>query len=369
MSSADPLVGNINGQVGGDGTPVRARTVTLSDLTSVDGILDPLGYSDDASDAVARATANILSVNPWGTVAERSRWESSLVQALRYGTEAGARTTGRALQLAEEAGKAPADMVRVILDLAGAYPQFRAFVGSGDGAGRQLLRGWTHIQVGSTPLNLPDEHALAQGEATLSQRVDVTLVRALINTHVYALRQRGGSIYLDEAWVFLLAGRSELDQAGRLLREHGGSMVMFNQKVSEMRDAGLEGYFSRSLILPLKDRVEAEVALRIAGPDLVTPARLERLRAKATKGERRSVVPNWASMHHLVARDGEGRAVRNPDGSEQVVRGAVAYYADLDGHCVPVEIVLPPTFLEMTTTNAGVLLARRAAVQESVTVA
>ena len=89
-------------------------------------------------------------------------------------------------------------MVRAILDLAGVYPQFRAFVGSGDGAGRQSLRGWTHIQVGSTPLNLPDEHALAQGEATLSQRVDVTLVRALINTHVYALRQRGGSIYLDK---------------------------------------------------------------------------------------------------------------------------------------------------------------------------
>mgnify|MGYP000843725198 CR=1 FL=1 len=249
-----------------------------------------------------------------------------------------------------------------VLDLAGAYPQFRAFVGSDSGrAARHSLRGWTHIQVGSSPLNLPDEQALAAGDVTLSQRVDVTLVRALINTYIHLLRERGGSVYLDEAWVFLLVGRSELDAAGRLAREYGVSMVLFNQKVSEMRGAGLEGYFSRSLILPLKDRVEAETALHIAGPDLVTPERLTRLQARATKGEGRSVVPNWESMRHLAARNGNGGTVKNPDGSDKTVRGAVAYYADLDGHCVPVEIVLPPEFLSLSTTNAGVLLARRRA--------
>lgn len=361
MSSADRLVENIAGRPGADGSPVQARTVTLSDLTGVDGVLDPLGYDQDISAAVNRAAANILSVNPWGTATARSLWESALVQALRRGAQAGARTTGQALLRAKEAG-APAEMVDAVLDLAGAYPQFRAFVGSDSGrAARHSLRGWTHIQVGSSPLNLPDEQALAAGDVTLSQRVDVTLVRALINTYIHLLRERGGSVYLDEAWVFLLVGRSELDAAGRLAREYGVSMVLFNQKVSEMRGAGLEGYFSRSLILPLKDRVEAETALHIAGPDLVTPERLTRLQARATKGEGRSVVPNWESMRHLAARNGNGGTVKNPDGSDKTVRGAVAYYADLDGHCVPVEIVLPPEFLSLSTTNAGVLLARRRA--------
>ena len=203
-------------------------------------------------------------------------------------------------------------MVDAVLDLAGAYPQFRAFVGSDSGrAARHSLRGWTHIQVGSSPLNLPDEQALAAGDVTLSQRVDVTLVRALINTYIHLLRERGGSVYLDEAWVFLLVGRSELDAAGRLAREYGVSMVLFNQKVSEMRGAGLEGYFSRSLILPLRDRVEAETALHIAGPDLVTPERLARLQARATRGEGRSVVPNWESMRHLAARNGDGGTIKN----------------------------------------------------------
>jgi len=362
MSSADRLVDNLDGQASDDGTPVQARTVTLSDLSVVDGVLDPFSYATDITDAVNRAAANILSVNPWGTTSERSRWESTLVQALRYGAQGGAHTTGQALERAKEAGMAPPAMADAVLNLASAYPQVRAFVGSGGGgAARHSLRGWTHIQVGASPLNLPDEHALAKGDTTLSQRVDVTLVRALIHTYVYLLRERGGSIYLDEAWVFLLVGRAELDQAGRLMREYGVSMVLFNQKVSEMRDAGLEGYFSRSLILPLKDRVEAETALHIAGPDLVTSGRLTRLQAKATKGEGKSVIPNWASMRHLVARDGDGGVVKTPDGADQIVRGTVAYYADLDDHCVPVEIVLPKSFLDMTTTNAGVLLARRAA--------
>jgi len=359
MSSANRLVENVNGQAGDDGRPVAARVVTLSDLAAVDGVLDPLCYTQDVSDAVNRATSNILSVNPWGTAEARSQWESALVQALRHGAQAGARTTGQALLRAKADG-APAEMVDAVLDLAAAYPQFRAFVGNSDGqAARHSLRGWTHIQVGASPLNLPDEHALAAGVTTLSQRVDVTLVRALVNTYIYLLQARGGSVYLDEAWVFLLVGRGELDAVGRLMREYGVSMVMCNQKVSEMRDAGLEGYFSRSLILPLKDRAEAETALHIAGPDLVTPERLARLQAAATRGDRTSVVPNWESMRHLVARDGAGRVLRNPDGSPQVVRGTIAYYADMDGHCVPVEVVLPSGFLDMSTTNAGVLLARR----------
>ena len=365
MSSADRLVENVNGQTGGSGHPVQARVVTLSDLAAVDGVLDPFNYASDTSDAVNRATSNILSVNPWGTTEARSRWESALVQALRYGAQAGARTTGQALLRAKEAG-APAEMVDDILGLAAAYPQFRAFVGSGNGqVAQHSLRGWTHIQVGSSPLNLPDEHALATGDVTLSQRVDVTLVRALINSYLYLLRERGGSIYLDEAWVFLLVGRSELDAAGRLMREFGVSMVLFNQKVSEMRNAGLEGYFSRSLIMPLKDRIEAETALHIAGPDLVTPERLARLQAKATKGDKKSVVPNWDSMRHLAARDGVGRVIKKPDGSDEIVRGTVAFYADLDDHCVPVEIVLPDDFLEMATTNAGVLLNRRWAARQA----
>ena len=352
MAKADLTVQALHGQPSAAGDPVRTRVVSLSDISSSDGILDPFSYTDDISYAVGRAVFNILSANPWGTVEERSAWEAPLTQALRYGAERGARSTGQALDIAREGG-APPQMVDRILGLAQAYPQFRAFVGTREGAGRHSLKGWTHVQVGSTPLNLPSEDSLADGTANLAERIDVTLVRALVNSYVYLLRERGGSIYLDEAWVFMLAGRAELDQAGRLMREYGVSMVMFNQKVSEALSAGLEGYFSRNIILPLT-RQEAQAALLIADKDLVTEERINRLRAKPTKGEGKSVVHNWDSMRHLV-----------DPATGQVLRGTIAYYADMDDHFVPFEIVLPREFLELSTTNAAVLRARRAAERQA----
>ena len=54
--------------------------------------------------------------------------------------------------------------------------------------------GGANSREGSSRLCREDEHALAVGDITLSQRVGVTLVGALVNTYVYRLRERGGSI-------------------------------------------------------------------------------------------------------------------------------------------------------------------------------
>ncbi|MDU6150966.1 MAG: hypothetical protein E6640_01905 [Actinomyces urogenitalis] len=330
------------------------RLIDLSDLISADGILDAFGYAASLEMAVNMSASNILSANPWGTAQARGRYEVDLLNALRAGAQAGARTSGAALQLAHEAGAVPEEVYQPVMKLASTSPQFRAFVGlSNQTSALRDMRGWTHIQVGKMGLDLPSERDAAAENLTVSQRVSVTLVRSLITSLTYALQERGGSILQDEAWVSMLAGPSELDRAGRLCREFGVDIVLFNQKVSEAYAAGLAGYFRRGMVLALDDASEARAALGLFNSELVTPERVERICAQAYKGTATSRVPNWASMRHLS----------DPD-TGAVLRGSVGFMLDLERNCVPVEVVLPPSFLQVATTNAAVLRERRAATRK-----
>ncbi|WP_422759087.1 hypothetical protein [Paenarthrobacter sp. C1] len=56
------------------------------------------------------------------------------------------------------------------------------------------------------------------------------------------------------------------------------------------------------------------------------------------------------------------RALRDPR-TNQVIRGAIGIYADLTGRAVPVEVVLPPTFLSMASTNPEDIRRRQEAAQ------
>lgn len=72
-----------------------------------------------------------------------------------------------------------------------------------------------------------------------------------------ALTGRGGVIHLDEAWVFLGAGKAEVERLGRLARSQGVLPILYTQRVSDALKAELTGYISRSFILPIEDRIEA----------------------------------------------------------------------------------------------------------------
>ena len=157
-----------------------------------------------------------------------------------------------------------------------------------------------------------------------------------------ALAERDGVMHLDEAWVVLGAGVAEMDAIGRTARSLRVLPILYTQKCTDPLRAGLAGYISRILILPIEDEHEARAACGLARLE-PTADRIRRITAKARTGN----APNWDSM----------RALRDPATGE-TLRGAVAIYCDLAGRAVPTEITIPPAFLALASTNPGDIAAR-----------
>lgn len=322
---------------------------SLDDLMSADGIFDPLRFSSNSSNGVELAASMLAQINPWGP--DLAQYEVPIQRAIAFGVENGADCVGRALHIALEAGAAPADMVKKVDDLAESSPMFRACVGYEQG-GRRLRagEGVTLIKVGNAHLDLP-----APGQdirdVNINQRIALALVRMMVFGSAAALAMRSGVLMLDEAWVMLGAGRTEVERLGRLARSQQVLPMMFTQRITDALNAGLAGYISRGLILPIQDPDEAVAACQIFKLE-PTPERLERITGRATLGAafaEDGVAPNWNSM----------RALRDPR-TGQVLRGAVGIYVDLAGRAVPVEIALPSTFLKLASTNPDDIRRREA---------
>lgn len=316
------------------------QVLSLDSVVQADGAFDPMRFAARKEIGVELASSMLMSINPWGTM--RADYETPLITALSYGAENGAECTGQALQIALDAGVAPPEMVRRVMDLAGASPMFRACVGVEPGtAALRVAEGITLIKVGQSHLDLPEPGAI--GDASQQQRVALGLVRMMIFGSAMALTGRSGVLMVDEAWVFLgSGGRREVERLGRLARSQQVLPMLFTQRVTDATDAGLTGYISRGLILPISDPVEAAAACELFRLE-PTPERMSRITALATVGGTTAGedgAPNWSSM----------RALRDP-ATRKVLRGSVAIYADLSGRALPVEIVIPPRFLELASTN------------------
>ncbi|EQD48300.1 hypothetical protein B1A_14093, partial [mine drainage metagenome] len=263
----------------------------------------------------------------------------------------GADCIGVALTIARDDGVASPAMVDAVLDHAGSSAMFRACVGMT--AGGEKLRmsgGITLIKVGDSHLDIPEPGALH--EANLNQRTALALVRMMVFGSAYALQGREGVLMLDESWIFMSAGRSSMERLGRLARSQGVLPMLFTQRVTDATDAGLAGYISRGLILPIQDATEAAAACDLFRLE-PTQDRMDRITAKATLGSSANEIgtaPNWNSM----------RALRDPE-TGQVLRGAVGIYVDLAGRAVPVEVRLPDEFLKLSSTNPEDIRRRLAA--------
>ena len=125
--------------------------------------------------------------------------------------------------------------------------------------------------------------------------------------------------------------------------------ILLTQRVSDALDAGMAGYISRGLILPIADPDEALAACELFKLE-PTPDRMTRITAKAAIGGTAVDdigAPNWRSM----------RALRDPV-TRKVLRGAVGIYADLSGRAVPVEVKIPDDFLAKASTNPDDIRAR-----------
>lgn len=321
------------------------QVISLDDLLSADGVFDPLRFGMSPDTAVDLAASMLQQVNPWGT--RQADYEVPANVAIAHGVDKGATCTGQALQIALDDGVAPKAMVEPVLSLARSNPQFRAMCGIDPAS--QALRvadGITYIRVGNANLSLPEPGATDLG---LSQRISVNLVRLMVSGSAMALTGRNGVVQLDEAWVFLGAGNTELERLARLARSQTVSVMLFTQRVSDATVAGIDEHIAGGFILPLK-RSEAKVACEILQLE-PTEERLTRITAGATIGDNDlgDVQPNWDSM----------RALHRP-GTREVIRGAVALYADINDRAVPVEVTISEAFLRKASTNHADIAAREA---------
>lgn len=338
----------IDPKTGSDHSPTvlahGGQVASLDDLKEADGIFDPLRFSHNPTVGVELAVSMLASIDPWGGKA--SEYEVKLYTALSYGVSKGANCVGQALRIADADGKASRELVDPIFELADTSPLFRACVGVDPRTkALSINEGITLIKVGNTHLDLPEPGAMKQ--ASVMQKVSLALVRMMVFGSAMALTGRGGAIHLDEAWVFLGAGKAEVERLGRLARSQQVLPELYTQRASDPLKAGLAGYISRGLILPIEDKDEATAALELFKLE-PTDDRLSRITGKAMVGEGGTVAPNWNSM----------RALRDPV-TKKVLRGTVGYYSDLAGRCVPVQIVLPPEFLKLASTNADDLNERK----------
>ena len=310
------------------------RVASLDELIHADGVLDPLRFAHTPDLGVEEAANMLLSVNPWGS--RGGDVYPGLMKALRIGVQDGATCIGQALRIAADRG-VPREVTDPVFELAGASPLFRAMVGMDpDTETLRVADGITLIKVGRTRLELPAP-GTPRSEMTPPQRVSASLIRMITLGSMSALAERDGVMHLDEAWVVLGAGVAEMDAIGRTARSLRVLPILYTQKCTDALRAGLAGYISRILILPMQDEQEARAACGLARLE-PTSDRIRRITAKARTGN----APNWDSM----------RALRDP-GTGETLRGAVAIYCDLAGRAVPTEITIPTAFLALASTNPG----------------
>lgn len=329
----------------------RGRVYSLDDITRSDGAFDPIRFSITPEDGIAIASSMLASINPWGP--DKDRYEIPVLAALQYGVSRGAKCVGQALKIAYDEKQVPREIVEPVFTLARTLPQFRACFGvNPEGEGLRAFEGITLIQVGNSSFDLPDQN-IPMDKAPVSQRASVTLLRMMVFGSAAALNGRDGVVAFDEAWVFLGAGRAEMERLGRLARSQRVSPILFTQRVTDAVNAGLRGYLSRGVILPIEDEEEARAACELFKIEQ-TPERIARITGKATMGGvGGSVEPNWGSLRALYEIDKETGRKRN-------VRGSVGLVADVAGRVVPVEFVLPPDFLKIASTNKEEINARKA---------
>lgn len=329
------------------------QVASLDDLMSADGVLDPLRFSQNMEVGVEIASSMLLTINVWGP--RKSEFEVPLMTALHFGVSQGANCIGQALKMAHAAGRAPADLVKPLFDLAGASPMFRALFGVNPATqGLRVADGVTLIKVGNAHLELPKPNIPAD-QASLNARIGLSVVRMMIFGSAMALTGRDGVILQDEAWTILNADPGEVERLGRLARSQRVLPILFSQDISGAVRSGLTGFISRGFIGPIGDETEAKAALDLFKIE-ATPERMARITAKATIGAigDEQVAPNWNSM----------KALRDPD-TRKTLRGSVWLYSDLAGRVVPVECTIPEPFLKLASTNAADLDERAAAAAQN----
>lgn len=334
------------------------QIASLDDISKSDGVFDPIrfmmkqntdkGEAGSVQSAADLAASAILQINPFGRDADD--YEVLLNRGLLFGVDNGAQCTGQALSFVEanlgelaHTDRDREDFIQIISRIRQAThsPAIRSVIGMDPTtAPLGVAEGTTLIKVGESHLDLPQP---GHDPQSMQQRAAMALVRMMVYGSAMALTGRGGVLHLDEAWTFLQSSASEVERLGRLARSQEVLPILYSQRVKDAVDAGLSGYISRGLIMHIKDETEARLACQLFNLE-PTEERIGRITAEDHISNGGQLIPNFNSLKAL--REG------GEDEAGEVIRGAVALYADLSGErAVPTEINIPSEFFELISTN------------------
>ncbi|MGP5048046.1 ATP-binding protein [Glutamicibacter ardleyensis] len=325
-----------------------AQIISLDDIVKNDGIYDPLRFAKTTDAGISLATTMLISVNPWG-VDKPQAFESALLGALNYGVRNGARCTGEALLKALHGQRIDNEIFSKIMEHRENSVMFQAIVGmSPISEPLSLHDGLTYIRTGDQYLDLPNPGLKNfKDETSIEQRVAMSLVRMMVFGSMMALAYREGKVHLDESWVFLMAGQSELSIASRTARSMEVTFDLYSQTLTDVVDAGLKQYVSRGYLLGM-DKEEAKVAFDVFGIEH-NEQLLNRMSARANKDsgvvddfDNYVTYPNFDSFRPLFQEERRHGIVK-----KTLVRGPLALVIDLSGKIATTEITIPAPIAQL----------------------
>ena len=323
----------------------KYREYSMDDVLGNDGGLDPVRIVPDPNTGVSLASSVLRNVNPWESHSARDLAMTPVTNAIMWGVRNGARATGQAIRLAEDAGVVDPALTKPLWQFLDTYVTARTLIGSNPGeASFTGFNGLTYVKVGNATLQLPQTTSFDINDAEPTVRISTTIVRMMIRGSVMALAGRSGVVHLDEAWMAELAAKSELQAVGRLARQKDVLLTIYNQTPSGPLATGLNNYTSRTFNGFIKDEDEAEAGAKFAG--ITSPDIVERIQAK------KGTAPHMGALFRTT-----------PSGATVVDRGAIMYYTDLENRFAPVEVVLPEEFLKKAGTRPEQIRARARAAE------
>lgn len=329
------------------GGTVRA----FDELEGSDGPLDPIRFSLTPQVGVQLASDMLMQVSPWGGADQARRFETDVSKALHYGVlERGARSTGEALLVAERDGVIDDSITRDVWRFVDSNPMFQVTFGRGAAeTPMQLGSGMTLFMVGSAQFEMPNpESRIPLTQESAIKRSSANAVRMLIRAATSQLAGRQGIIHIDEAWMVELLAPGETQQLGRLARSMDVFPILYNQTPSTAVEAGVQNYVSRGFLGYLNSPVEARAGLELFGMGDNEDVYRRVLTPRGDPGRPDGM--NWGSLQHLYSKEGK----------RKIARGSVFYHSDSLGRIAATEIVLPPSFLELASTNPDDIRARKA---------
>lgn len=238
---------------------VGGSQVQVSRLEQAGGYFDPFRFARDPLMAAEIATSHILSTL---TGLDESA-ELELGYGLRVGAERGARCVKEALQAVRDP-----EVRDLVLKQTMTSSLFALGVGL-DPKPRLSVSDALQLIEFDRKLALPDP-TKAHVAYTREERIATGAIRLVTRAAMEMLSAaHGGILILDEAWNFLghPVGIAALQQLGREGRSLNVLPIFATQRVADLLDKDMEGFLSRVFVLSLRDRREAEAALRLCGLD------------------------------------------------------------------------------------------------------